>query len=331
MRMVSFLACILIGTAARAEAPVAAEAPSKVSRALEKSLGKPLRVAGEEGFVEGRLLETSAQFLTLDAGVSESQRELFPLSSVRELYVRGRHAGTGAAIGAVPGFLTGVIVGMYVCRIADDSTTDSCLPVSGLAGVGGALVTAGLGALIGSLIPSWDKVYERVLDGPLLLPPLRAPEKDWVETAEGQAWPVTGQLGLFVSNVLTIAEPADALGLGARVEGLVQLGRYVALGPEVAFHHLFESLDGQPLNSALFSFGVLMRATPRPSALTPSLLVGFSAHTQGQPVTYSVGAGLDWRPANGATFALELRWHQFNVPWKDGRQLTLGFGTRFFL
>lgn len=330
MRMVSLLACILIGTAARAEAPAPA-APSRVSRALEKSLGKPLRVAGEEGFVEGRLLETSAQSLALDLGVSESHRELLPLSSVRELYVRGRYAGTGAAIGAVPGFLAGVIVGMYVCHIRDYATTASCLPVGGLAGVGGGLVTAGLGALIGSLIPRWDKVYERVLDGPLLLSPLRAPQKDWVETAEGQAWPVTGQLGLFLSNVLTIAEPSDALGLGARVEGLVQLGRYVALGPEVAYHHLFESLDGHPLNAALFSFGVLMRATPRPSALTPSLLVGFSAHTQGQPVTYSVGAGLDWRPSNGATFALELRWHQFNLPWKDGRQLTLGFGTRFFL
>ncbi|EAU63741.1 hypothetical protein STIAU_0845 [Stigmatella aurantiaca DW4/3-1] len=329
--MVSFLVCLLIGAAARAEAPVAADAPSKVSHALEKALGKPLRVAGEAGFVEGRLLETSAQFLTLDAGVSESRRAQFQLSSVRELYVRGRHAGTGAVIGAVPGFLAGIILGTYVCSFAEYSATASCLPLGVLAGVGGGLVAAGLGAIIGSLIPSWDKVYARVLDGPLLLPPLRAPEEAWVESAEGHSPSATGQLGLFVSNVLTIDEPADALGLGARVEALVQLSPHVALGPEVAFHHLFESLDRQPLNAALFSFGALMRATPRPAVLTPSLLVGLSAHTAGQPVTYSVGAGLDWRPAHGATFALELRWHQFNVPWKDGRQLTLGFGTRFFL
>jgi hypothetical protein len=137
-------------------------------------------------------------------------------------------------------------------------------------------------------------------------------------------------LSVLASSVLTLAEPDDAIGPGLRLEALAQFGRHIAVGPEVAFHYLLDSLEGRRLNDEMFSFGLLMRAAMSPGVVTPSLLVGFSLHTLGQPVTYSVGGALDWEGPYGLPFVLELRWHQFNVPWKDGRQLTLGAGTRLF-
>jgi hypothetical protein len=278
------------------------------------------------GVLVGRLLETSGQSLTLRTGLPGTGLEQLPLSDVMELSVRRRSADYGALVGGGIGFLGGSLVGLTLCSISSGTTTGECVLITlgggGLIGLG----AAGLGAFIGLAFPRWELLYDRILHGPLALPSIQASE----ELREGEPMLELAQLGLFASSIFTLAEPAYAIGPGARVEALAQLSPHIAVGPEVALHYLYESLEGRPVKRALASFGALMRAAPRPSELTPSVLVGFSVHTEGQPVTYSVGVGADWTRLSGIPLALELRWHQFNVPWKDGRQLTLGAGTRLF-
>lgn len=68
MRIAPMLACLCLGSLAHAQASGAEGAPSKAARRLEKALGDPVRVVGDEGTVEGRLLDLGAQSLTLDVG-----------------------------------------------------------------------------------------------------------------------------------------------------------------------------------------------------------------------------------------------------------------------
>ncbi|ADO73662.1 hypothetical protein [Stigmatella aurantiaca] len=199
MRIAFMLVCLLVGTAGRAEPPLAADAPSKASRAVEGALGAPVLLVGENGFMEGRLLEMSAQSLTLDIGVSEFSPAPFQLSGVQEVYVRGRQVGMGAAVGSAVGLSAGAFLGMFFCLLDDGSSSEGCLPWGGLIGAGGALVIGGLGAFVGSLIPDWDRVYERALDGPLLLSSKRASEEIWAESGGRESWPGLGQVGLFAS------------------------------------------------------------------------------------------------------------------------------------
>jgi len=58
--------------------------------------------------------------------------------------------------------------------------------------------------------------------------------------------------------------------------------------------------------------------------------LGNSGNTDSPHLHFHVMDSPNPLASNGLPFVLELRWHQFNVPWKDGRQLTLGAGTRLF-
>ena len=331
MRLAPLLLCLLLGTRVNAQAPAPGDAPLLPRPALQLEVDKPVRLLRGSLFLEGQVLETAPQYLLLDNGVAGAEPTRIPLGDVRELYVRKRSTGYGALIGGGVGVATGTLAGLFLCGVAEGATTGECLAVIGLGSVTFGLAGTGLGAFIGYIAPRWERVYERILDGPLVLPSAQAERQEPPPQGPGVPPPESfGQLALMASTVLTIAEPADALGPGLRIEGLAQLGRHIAVGPEVAFHYLLDTLDGRRLNDEMFSFGVLMRAMLSPGTVTPSLLVGFSLHTQGQPATYSVGGALDWEGPYGLPFVLELRWHQFNVPWKDGRQLTLGAGTRLF-
>jgi hypothetical protein len=322
MRILPLLLCLLAGATAHAQETTASDAPLQASAPLDVEEGDLVQVHREKGVLEGRLLETSGQFLMLGTGLPGAGRERILLNDVLELSVRKRSYDYGILVGGGIGVLGGILIPLAACDFG--RAAGECVLFTLVGGAGAGLALGALGAFIGLAIPRWELLYDRILHGPLVLPSIEARE----ELREGEPLIPLAQIGLLASSVLTIAEPADAFGAGARVEVLAQLGPHIAVGPEVAFHYLFESLDRRPLNTPLASFGVLMRASPRPSELTPSVLVGFSVHTEGQPVTYSVGVGADWAGIPGIPLALELRWHQFNVPWKDGRQLTLGAGTR---
>lgn len=325
MRIAPLLLCLFAGATTRAQEPTALDTPLQEPHRLELEAGTLVQITREVGVLEGRLLEANGQFLTLRTGLPGAGREQLPLFDVLELSVRKRSADYGALVGGGLGLLGGSLIGLSLCSFASASTGECVLATLGGGGIFG-LGAAGLGAFIGLALPRWERLYDRILHGPLELRWVQTPE----ELREGEPLIKLAQIALFASSIFTLAEPAYAFGPGARLELLAQLSPHIAVGPEVAFHYLFESLDRLPLQTALASFGALMRAMPRPSELTPSLLVGFSVHTAGQPVTYSVGLGVDWMGLSGIPLALELRWHQFNVPWKDGRQVTLGAGTRLF-
>ena len=82
---------------------------------------------------------------------------------------RHGHAGTGALIGLVAGAAAGVGAGLIAC--ADDYCVQSGGDYTGWAvaglGAGGALVGAGIGALVGSLIRSDEGNGESLRGGPV--------------------------------------------------------------------------------------------------------------------------------------------------------------------
>lgn len=327
MRIVALLLCVCIS-------PVAVGAPSQASRRVEKALGDPVRVNTEEGTVDGRLLEIGTESLTLDVGASSLIQEPLPLSGIQELSVRGRYEGTGAVIGASTGVLAGAFLGMFFCLFGESSTVDSCAPASLLSALGGGAAMGGLGAFIGSLFFSWDRVYDRTLDGPLALSPERASQAVWERSAGRQSWPSAGQFGFFWSQALLFnseqdhPERSDSFGVGARLNGLALLGPYLAVGPEVTLHRLFGP-DEQVPDRFVVSLGALVRAAPRPSLFTPSLMVGAAGHSL-QTASFSVGAGLDWRVAHGTALALELHWHRTFAGHEVVQQLNFGLGLRSF-
>ncbi len=323
MHPLPFLLCLLIGAVSLAQAPEDSDTPTRASTGLEGDASQPVRVVLEQRVLEGRLLGTSERHLTLGLGPTGSEREEVRLSDVRELSLRQRSTGYGAVIGGGTGLLAGVTFGIYVCSRFEYSSTMDCVLTAGALGGIGALLAAGVGAYFGFITPQWERVYESSRDGPLWLP-------TWQTSEPEQAWEGMTQLGLSLSNVLAIKDPGDSLGTGIRVEALTRLGPYVAVGPELILHYLFVPLDGGHETGVLASAGLLMRAAPRPTVLTPTALVGFAVNSREQPVTYSVGVGLDWRTPGGRLVAMDVRWHQFNLPWKGGRQLTLGVGTRLF-
>ncbi|HYI01110.1 hypothetical protein [Hyalangium sp.] len=311
MRVVLLLLCLLSGTAALAQVPPAEESPpaSPQPPALHLEPGQPLRVSHGGLLLEGRLLDVDERSLTL-VGPDQTQRELVPLTAVQELSVRRRSPGYGALVGAGVGFLTGAFTGGFLCGITDYPSQSSCL---GLAGVVGALFGvsgAGLGALVGLLVPHWELVYERHPSA----------DKSW-------------QLGLLFSSIFGLTSPLSTLNPGVRAEALFQFGRHFAMGPELAFHYLIQSLYRFPVNKPLISFGVLMRVMPSSGVLAPSLLAGFGLHPADtvRPGRYSLGVGLDRQLSSGRPLALELRWHHSGLPW-EGKDwlITLDVGTRFF-
>jgi hypothetical protein len=333
MRIVCVLLCLGLGFRVQAEAPVK-EGASPSARRVERALGDPVRVHTEGGTVDGRLLEIGTESLTLDVGASQLLQESLPLAGVQALSVRGRYAGTGAAVGAAAGTFAGAFLGMFFCLFGDGSTVNGCAPASLLTALGGGVGVAGLGAFVGSLISSWDPIYDRTEEGPLSVAPQRAPPEVWARSAGRQSWPSAGQFGVFLSHALLLGSSgsppvgSDFYGLGGRLNGLAQMGPYVAVGPELTVHRLFGSEERVP-DRFVASLGVLARASPRPSRLTPSFMVGGAGHSLGL-LSYSVGAGLDLRVAHATALALELHWHRIFAGNEVDEQLTLGLGVRSF-
>jgi hypothetical protein len=314
MRTVLLLLCLLSGTAALAqvpldeeEAPAPPEAPSPL--ALSLRLGEPLRVVHGGLLVEGQLLDLDERSLTL-VGPVQTQRERIALTEVQELSVRRRSAGYGALVGAGVGFLTGALTGGFLCGITDYPSQSSCLALASVVGIVFGVPGAGLGALVGMLVPHWELVYERYPSN----------EKRW-------------QVGLLFSSVFGLTSPLRTLNPGVRAEALFQFGPHFAIGPELALHYLIQSLYRFPVNRPLISFGVLTRVALSKRELAPSLLAGFAMHPADtvRPGRYSVGVGLDRQPSGERPLSVELRWHHSGLPWGSKDWLiTLDVGTRFY-
>jgi hypothetical protein len=87
--------------------------------------------------------------LLLDSGSAS-----IPIQNVMQAWTRSRHTGKGALIGGVVGAVAGAFLGLFGAGLSGDPNTSE-----GGAAIGGALVVgalgAGLGALVGAVIPGW--------------------------------------------------------------------------------------------------------------------------------------------------------------------------------
>jgi hypothetical protein len=180
MRPALLLPCLVIGTAARAQAPAASDAPIQTPPLLSATsdaplqtprlprleVGDPLRVVREKGAqqakLEGRLLEWSARSITMEVS-SIKPPEQVPVSEILELSVVKRSPGYGALVGTGAGILLGTFAGLSICGYFEGSvgSDDQCELNALTSALGGAVLGAGVGALLGLTIPRWESVYER--------------------------------------------------------------------------------------------------------------------------------------------------------------------------
>jgi hypothetical protein len=107
---------------------------------------------------QGRVLLPSDSVVNLASGDTILR---VPIASVDTLWVRGSSLKKGliwgAGIGALSGLATGVIINQAFCQDSDSGCEDEdveLILVSGLLGLGAGTLS---GAIIGALIPRWDR------------------------------------------------------------------------------------------------------------------------------------------------------------------------------
>jgi hypothetical protein len=185
MRLALLLLCLVIGTAARAQAPAESDVPLQAPPLLSATsdaplqgprfprleVGEPLRVVRGKGAqkaaLEGRLLAWSALSLTMTVS-SIRPPEQVPVSEILEISVVKRSPGYGALIGTGAGLLLGTYSGLSICGYFEGSVSSDqqCGQNALVSALGGAVLGVATGALIGLFIPRWDSVYERAPEGP---------------------------------------------------------------------------------------------------------------------------------------------------------------------
>jgi hypothetical protein len=143
---ISFLILVLCAPALAAQS-----ADSVLAPLVPKTSMIRLRTQGTE--MTGRLLALTSGVATLE---TTSGNRTASLASVDSIWVRGRATKSGAVIGGVAGaVLFGAFVGYAVsglCEVDCDNSFIEGALVGGALGVGGGAL---LGAGIGALIPKW--------------------------------------------------------------------------------------------------------------------------------------------------------------------------------
>lgn len=136
--------------------------PADTSRAeLEAVLrrletGERLRIQLLSGRTRnGRLAEVTPNGVTM----GNDGRRAVSTHEIERLWTRGNHAGIGALVGGGSGLLAGAVFGAQLGDFAcadipsEDCSLELALALGGIGAAGGA----GLGALVGLLIPRWDR------------------------------------------------------------------------------------------------------------------------------------------------------------------------------
>lgn len=115
-------------------------------------------VAAGLGRQQGRVFQVGGTDLAL---AREGGPLRVPSATVDSLWVRGSSMKRGAIVGGVAGGLVGLGVGLLVnqtlCRASDSGCDDDHTTVLLTAGLGGLAAGTLVGALIGSVIPKWQR------------------------------------------------------------------------------------------------------------------------------------------------------------------------------
>lgn len=118
-------------------------------------VGQRLRVERPDGArLEGVFSAATADSLVIehDAGLARIDH-----AEIGRLWVRGRATKTGAIVGGITGLVAGIATGLFIGEVIcnnEDCNADTGVAVAAL-GLGGGVVGAGGGALIGSTIGKW--------------------------------------------------------------------------------------------------------------------------------------------------------------------------------
>lgn len=136
--------------------PAAAQDAARSLMAQTLRVGQQVRVqVASSNLLEGRLLEATNTALVL---ARPEGAVPIRIPEIKRLWVRGHATGKGALIGAGIGVVVGVIGGVLISTVAcepidgGNCTAAELATITGLgAGAGGALIGAGVGALI----PVW--------------------------------------------------------------------------------------------------------------------------------------------------------------------------------
>lgn len=132
----------------------------EVERAAQRlNPGSPTRVRTRTETIQGQFSTATAESIILARGEATTP---VPLTTIEEIWKRGRSAGTGALVGAgigavaVGGF--GVFLVDALCETGDGCRDDK-LGVGAYGAVIGALGGGLLGAGIGALVKRWVRIY----------------------------------------------------------------------------------------------------------------------------------------------------------------------------
>lgn len=124
--------------------------------------GAWLRVVRGDRVQEGELAAQPGDSLVWR---TDGVRHASPLAHLDGVWVRGRHTRRGLTLGGITGGAAGLGFGILVASVLDELCDYDCagggtaVAVVMVTTAGGALGGAVLGALVGSTIPRWDRVY----------------------------------------------------------------------------------------------------------------------------------------------------------------------------
>lgn len=150
-RMPAALAALALLSAAPAALP-AQESAAVVLGRLQP--GDAVRVQLRGGYTaQGTLVRADADSVRVR---TDTQLLALPLSGVGGVWVRGRHTTRGALIGGGAGLLAGVGLGSFFALLTDNEDEGALVAAMGAAG---GLAGGTGGAILGTAVPRWRRVF----------------------------------------------------------------------------------------------------------------------------------------------------------------------------
>lgn len=152
--VVLLAACLLPATTSAQLDPVTPASPRLLHELGRLQEGKLIRLGVRGSLTHtGRLAVFDRTRVSLET--TEGPAVTVMADQIESLRVRGRATKTGAVIGGVAGLTFGVLAGVFVARIVDESGDPDYGQVVPITTLFFGAAGAGTGAIIGAAIPKW--------------------------------------------------------------------------------------------------------------------------------------------------------------------------------